>query len=309
MDLQTSLPTIPDATAFSEITDYITNNLSQAASYIPQEWAETIKHASSYLPTEVDLVTAAQLMLFFAVGSLILGCLSRVVLGKRSSLNRSLSSTIGILFIYAVTVVVYTFKPWNLESLLSPLPFVTFYQEYMIVFPITDAQFPALCSQVLSLIILAFLVNLMDTILPQGRNPFVWYLLRFLTVVGSMLLHLAARWAFQTYLPGVLVTYAPTILLIVLILMILSGALNLILGLVITMTNPFLGAMYTFFFSNVVGKQLSKAVFSSAILCGIVYLLEYLGSTVVCISAAALVAYIPIAIVLMLLWYLVGHVL
>lgn len=304
MDLQNTLSTI---------TDYLGGNLGQivaaAASYLPANWEQAVKHASSYLPTEIDLVNAAQFMLFFAAGILILSVLSRVVLGKRSSLNHSLSSAIGILFIYAVTIVVYTFKPWNLELLLSPLPFVSFSGQFLVIFPIADAQFPALCSQLLSLVILAFLVNLIDTFLPKGDNPITWFVLRLLTVVVSMILNLAARWAFQTYLPGVLVTYAPSILLVLLVVLMLSGVLNLILGLVISMTNPFLGAMYTFFFSNIVGKQLSKAVFSSAILCAIVYLLEHFGYTVICITAAALMAYIPLVIILLVLWYLVGHVL
>ncbi|MGM9627139.1 MAG: hypothetical protein ACI3V4_03480 [Faecousia sp.] len=304
MDLQNTLSTI---------TDYLGGNLGQivaaAASYLPANWEQAVKHASSYLPTEIDLVNAAQFMLFFAAGVLILSVLSRVVLGKRSSLNHSLSSAIGILFIYAVTIVVYTFKPWNLELLLSPLPFVSFFGEFLVIFPIADAQFPALCSQLLSLVILAFLVNLIDTFLPKGDNPITWFVLRLLTVVVSIILNLAARWAFQTYLPGVLVTYAPSILLVLLVVLMLSGVLNLILGLVISMTNPFLGAMYTFFFSNIVGKQLSKAVFSSAILCAIVYLLEHFGYTVICITAAALMAYIPLVIILLVLWYLVGHVL
>lgn len=304
MDLQNTLSTI---------TDYLGGNLGQmvaaAASYLPANWEQAVKHASSYLPTEIDLVNAAQFMLFFAAGVLILSVLSRVVLGKRSSLNHSLSSAIGILFIYAVTIVVYTFKPWNLELLLSPLPFVSFSGEFLVIFPIADAQFPALCSQLLSLVILAFLVNLIDTFLPKGDNPITWFVLRLLTVVVSMILNLAARWAFQTYLPGVLVTYAPSILLVLLVVLMLSGVLNLILGLVISMTNPFLGAMYTFFFSNIVGKQLSKAVFSCAILCAIVYLLEHFGYTVICITAAALMAYIPLVIILLVLWYLVGHVL
>lgn len=304
MDLQNTLSTI---------TDYLGGNLGQmvaaAASYLPANWEQAVKHASSYLPTEIDLVNAAQFMLFFAAGVLILSVLSRVVLGKRSSLNHSLSSAIGILFIYAVTIVVYTFKPWNLELLLSPLPFVSFSGQFLVIFPIADAQLPALCSQLLSLVILAFLVNLIDTFLPKGDNPITWFVLRLLTVVVSMILNLAARWAFQTYLPGVLVTYAPSILLVLLVVLMLSGVLNLILGLVISMTNPFLGAMYTFFFSNIVGKQLSKAVFSCAILCAIVYLLEHFGYTVICITAAALMAYIPLVIILLVLWYLVGHVL
>ena len=283
--------------------------VATAASYFPEEVGRAIRHAASYIPSEVDLVSAVLFMLYFAAGSLILGVLGRVALGKRSSLNHSLSAAIGILFIYVLTVVVYTFKPWNLEALLSPLPFVTFSGEYLIIFPIADTHFPALCSEVLSLVILAFLVNLLDTFLPQGKNPISWYLMRFVTVVAAMALHFLARWALNTYLPGVLVSYAPTILLALLVFLLLSGVLSLILGLVITLTNPFLGAMYTFFFSNAIGKQLSKAVFSTAILCAVVYLLEHFGYTIICISPEALTAYLPLVLVLAALWYLIGHVL
>lgn len=276
---------------------------------IPDPLRQVLKDASAYIPMELDLISSAEFMLYFAASSLILGVLGRVVLGKRSSLNHSLSSVMGILLIYAVTVVVYTFKPWNLERLLSPLPFVTFSGGYLIIFPIADAQFPALCTQVLSMVILAFLVNLLDTIFPQGNTAIGWYLLRFFCVIASMLVHLLVQWAFNTYLPELLVEYAPMLLLIILAIMLLSGLASLIIGMVVAVGNPFLGAMYTFFFSNVIGKQVSKAVFTTGILCVIAYLLEFFGYTVIVISTAALSTYLPLVALLLLLWYLIGHVL
>lgn len=305
MNLESPLSTI--ATQLPE--DLVDHVIDKAASYIPEELSQVIWHASSYLPAQVELSSIAEFVLYFAAASLILGFLSRLVLGKRSSLNHSLSTSMGILFIYAITIVVYTFKPWNLEVFLSPLPFVTFAGDYMIVLPITDAQFPALCTQVLSLVILAFLVNSIDTIMPNGEHVVSWYLLRFLSVVLSMLLHLVVTWAFETYLPEVLVNYAPTVLLFLLAFMLLSGVLNLVLGLVIAVTNPFLGAMYTFFFSNVIGKQVSKAIFTTGILMGIFYLMDFFGYTVISITAASLMAYIPFALVLLVLWCLIGRAL
>lgn len=297
MDFQFSLP------------DQLGQTVSQAVSYFPEELRQVIRHASSYVPAEIDLMSAALFMVYFAAAVLVIGVLSRAVLGRRSSLNHSLSTVMGILFVYAVTVVVYTFKPWNLETLLSPLPFVTFSGDYLIVLPIADAQFPALCTQVLSLVILAFLVNLIDSLMPRGSGIFSWYLLRFVSVCLSMGLHLLVHWAVNTYVPQLLLTYAPAVLLILLAFMLLSGVVSLILGLVISVGNPFLGAMYSFFFSNVVGKQLSKAIFSTVILCAIVYLLEFTGYTVISITSAALGAYIPLVILLLVLWHIIGHTL
>ena len=287
----------------------IESTIETIASILPEDLEQFVPDIGKMIPRNLNLTHIAKFLLFFAAGSLVLSLLGRLVLGKRSSLNHSLSSAMGILFIYAVTIVVYTFKPWNLELLLSPLPFVTFAGDYLIVFPITDGQFSAVCAEVLSLIILAFLVNLLDTLIPKGNNIVSWYLLRFITLCLCMGLHLVVNWAMDTYLPEVLVRYAPTVLLFLLIFMVLSGVVNLILGMVIAVSNPFLGAMYTFFFSNVVGKQLSKAIFTSAILCLVVYLMEFFGYVVICINATALLTYIPLAATLLILWYLIGHVL
>lgn len=304
MDFESTLSTIA-----ATIPEEIEQAVSQMAYYIPGELRSVMRHASAYLPTEVDFVSVAVFLLYFAAASLILGIIGRVVLGKRSSLNHSLSSAMAIAFLYAMTIVIYTFKPWNLELLLSPLPFATFSEHYLILLPISDLEFPALCTQVLSLVILAFLINLVDFLLPQGENLLSWLLMRLITVLASFGLHLGAAWAFQTYLPEVLVDYAPIVLLVILALMLLSGFLTLILSLVISVGNPFLGAMYSFFFSNLVGKQLSKAVFTSGVIALVFWVMEHFGLVVILITPTALLTYIPLALALLVLWYLIGHLL
>lgn len=304
MDLESTLSTIA-ATLPQEIEQVI----NHASYYIPGELRAVMHHASSYLPTELSFMTVAQFMLYFAAASLILSVMSRIVLGKRSSLNHSLSSVMGILFVYVMTITLYTFKPWNLDILLSPLPFATFSDHYLIIHPITDLQFTALCEELLSLIILAFLVNLIDNFMPQGENIVSWLILRIITILLCFALQLVASWAFHKYLPIALIDYAPMILLILLAFMILSGVITLILGLVISITNPFLGAMYSFFFSNIIGKQLSKALFTTGVICVILYLMDVFGLIVIIISPAALLTYIPLAIAMVGLWYLIGYLL
>jgi hypothetical protein len=304
MELESTLSTIETL-----IPEHLEQVFQYASAYIPENVGMVIRHASSYMPAELDLISTMEFMLYFTAASLILGVLGRMFLGKRSSLNHSLSSAMGILLIYAVTIVVYTFKPWNLEAFLSPLPFVTFAGDYLIVLPILDTALPALCTEILSLVILAFLINLVDTFMPRGEDIFSWYLLRFLTVLVCMALHFGVCWAFETFLPEVLVTYAPTILLVLLVFMVFSGVVSLVLGAILTLNNPFLGAMYTFFFSNIIGKQVSKAIFTTVILCAVVYLMGFFGYTIVTITSAALLTYIPLAALLLVLWYLIGHLL
>ncbi len=304
MDLESTLSTIA-ATIPQDVGQMVTH----ISGYIPDDLRDTIRHTASYLPAEIDFITVAQFLLFFAAASLVLGIISRVVLGKRSSLSHSLSSVMAVLFIYTITVVLYTFKPWNLDILLSPLPFATFSDHYLIIHPITDLHFTALCTELLSLLILTFLINLVDTLMPAGEGVFSWLLLRLITVLGCFALHLGVSWAFRTYLPDILVTYAPMVLLGSLLVMLLSGAFSLVFGLIIAITNPFLGAMYSFFFSNIVGKQISKAIFTSGLVCGILYLMEQFGLVVILITPAALLTYIPLALVLLVLWFLIGRML
>lgn len=268
-----------------------------------------ISNVMQYIPAEVDLISAVKFIAVVAAGFLLLGFLGRVAMGKRSDLNHAVSSAVGILFIYGLTVVIYSFGVTLLEQFLSPLPFVSISGDYLTLLDFKGAEITDICYHVLSMVILAFLINLLDTWIPKGEKIIVWYLLRFATVLLAMVLHAIVSWALTTYLPDVLITYAPIILLGVLALMLLLGILKVVLGLVLTVVNPILGAIYAFFFSSMIGKQLSKAVLTTVLLCVLVFVLNELGYTVIHIASAVLTAYIPLVIVLLILWYLVGHLL
>ena len=95
-------------------------------------------------------------------------------------------------------------------------------------------------------------------------------------------------------------------MLSILIGMIVLGFVNAVLGLILTIVNPVIGGIYSFFFSNLIGKQITKAVFTSAILCAVVYCLEYFGFLVIVISADSLAAYLPLAFVSLILWLFIG---
>lgn len=287
------------------------STLETIVSYIPEnlDLPGITAELSEYMPSEISFGSMMQFLLYFAVISLVLGTVGRVVLGRRSSLNHALSSVMGILFIYAATICIYCFKPWNLEAFLSPLPFVNFFGEYMILFPIRGIQFTFLCHEILSMVILAFLVNLLDTFLPKGKSIVGWYFFRFLTILFSMGLHLCFHYLECAYFPEFFSTYAPVLLLGLLIGMLLLGILNLILGVMLAVMNPVIGGIYAFFFSNVVGKQLTKAVFTSVILCSLVFLADYLSFSVISITVSSVTACVPFGCALLILWYLIGHIL
>ena len=267
-----------------------------------------IANLTAYLPTELDIISVLKFIGILAVGTLLLGLFGRVALGKRSSLNHAVSSVMGILFIYIATIVIRTFNPGDLVRYLSPLPFAVFYDDTFVV-SMAGYSFPAICSEILSMVILAFLVNLLDTFIPKGKKVLGWYLWRFLSVLLAMALHYIVTWAFNAYLPDLLVTYAPMILLGTLVTMLLLGVLKVLLGLVLAAVNPLIAALYTFFFANAIGKQLSKAVLTTVLLCIIIYALEYFGYCAITLNTVVLGNCIPLVAALLVLWYLVGHVL
>lgn len=251
-------------------------------------------------------------LFFKAVGALVGGLLlialvGRFVFGKRSTLCRAVSSAIGILFIYAITVILAD-SGAQFQKFLAPLPFVTYAGESMVLFSF-QADYTVVCSQLLSMIILAFLMNLADALLPVGKKFFGWILFRCLSLVIALVLHLVVSYLLTSLLPEGLITYAPVILLGILILMLLTGALKFLVGLVLTTVNPLIAALYTFFFANFVGKQITKAILTTAIMAGLVFLLHELGIAAISIASAVLVAYIPLLIALIVLWYLVGKLL
>ncbi len=259
--------------------------------------------ASMNLNISVFLKAVAMLL----AALLALALIGRFIFGKRSALSRAVSSAIGILFIYAITIILGGAGE-QFQKFIAPLPFVTMEGDSMVLFNF-QADYTVVCTQVLSMIILSFLMNLVDGWLPTGKNVVVWMLFRCLAVALGLALHLFVTGLLTQYLPEGLVTYAPVILLAILALMLLTGALKFLVGLVLTTVNPLVAALYTFFFANVVGKQITKAILTTGILAGLIWVLQKIGVMSIAIASAALAAYIPLIILLLLLWYLVGKLL
>lgn len=254
---------------------------------------------------------AQQFIQFLAaavLGLLAIAILGRLIFGRRSQLNHAVSSAIAILCIYVVNVVIYSTGA-KLDVILSPLPFVSISGDYLTLFPILTAQTNAICAHVLDMVILAFLMNLLDSWLPKGKKLLGWYFFRFLSVVLAICLQYVVNLLLGVLVPQGLADVAPMVLVIILVASLALGALKLVVGGALAFINPLLGILYTFFFSSTVGKQLSKAILTTAILTGLVCLLNYLGITAVYIASAALAAYLPLVIIVLILWYVVGHLL
>jgi len=255
----------------------------------------------------IDFSTYATAVLILLVGSILLSILSRFIFGKKSMLGHSISSAIAVLFIYAATVVV---RCWGgLEQFTTPLPFITITENSLLLFSFAGAHYTAICSELLSLIILTFLVNTIEHWLSRGENFFVWIFFRILIVGIAYVLHLVVVWLFARYLPEGLITYAPTVLLAILLLMLATGMLKILIGLFLSTVSPIIGGLYAFFFANIIGKRITTAVLTTGLLAGLLFALHRLGVTEVALSVSLLSVYVPFFLILLILWYLIGCVL
>lgn len=264
---------------------------------------------TSLLPVEITFATTVKFIAIAAAATVIIVFLIRLLFGRKSALNKAICAGIGVLCIYILTIVIYTFSPGNLETYLVPLPFVKFSGSYLYLMDFAVTDFSVICTQVLNMVILVFLYNLADAILPDGENTsaLIWFLLRYLTILAAMLIHYVVSDLTHSFLPALLVSYGPVILLVCLVASLLMGAFSLILGLVLTAVNPIFGLLFTFFFSNKLGKQLSKAMLTTLVLSACLFALNRLGYSIISISAASLLSYIPLLAVLMALWYFIGR--
>ena len=263
---------------------------------------------SSLIGHDVDMTSFLILALVLTVSSLVFGFIGRFAFGKKSVLNQSVSSAIGILFIYAVTVAIYSYG-LDLNALVSPLPFVHLQGENLSIFQFAGSNYIIICGEVLNMVILAFLANLANSWLPQGKKLISWLIFRILSVALGMVLFAIANYLLTTFLPEGLLTWAPVILLGLLVIMLLVGALKGLVGAVLVTVNPLIGFLYTFFFANVIGKMLTRAMLTTLLIGGLVYALNYFGVAAIAIGSAVLVAYIPILLLLLVLWYIVGKLL
>lgn len=287
----------------------LTRFFTDIMSHLPEKLQFELSSVQELIPSGSELITDPKHLAVFAAALIVLGLLGTAFFGRRSSLNHALSSSVGILAIYALTAFLYSLFPHQASDYLSPLPFVAFSGEYMRLFPIAQMHYSVICYEALGLLILAFLMNLFDTVLPRPKNVFKWFLFRFLSVILTIISHVVVSWLLRSYLPDALALYAPIILLCALAVFLLLGVINVVIGLVAAAANPILGAVCSFFFSTLVGKQISKAVLTTAVLTALFVILDHFGIGLLLISQAAMIAYLPVMVLLLVVWYLVGHIL
>lgn len=255
----------------------------------------------------VSFQNVLSLTLILSVLLFLCGFVFRVLFGKQCIVNRVISGSLELFFIYFFTIAVYTLDPWEFSQYLSPLPFAIFRRDILILTSVADYSFTSTAPAILSMLILCFIIHLLYYLLPKGKKLFSWFLWRLISVVAAIFLNLAANWTLNLFLPGLVAEYAPIIVISILACAIVIGLFNPLLCIIFTVVNPLFGLLYTFFFSNAVGKQITKAAFTTVTVCAVFYVIEYFGLSVIDITSAAIITYAPVCLIILGIWYVFDH--
>lgn len=257
------------------------------------------------LATSLDWITVIKTAAIFAVVLFAAGTVIRLVLGKGSNLTCAVSASLSVLLVYLAALLLYLFLP-EIRAQLSQLPFVFVDDQRFILRTLSELSEPVFYGSLVRLALLAFLVNLLESLLPQGETFLRWYLWRGVTVLLALALYSFFTTLIEAAAPQVFTIWAKYVILGAWTVILLSGALKVLFSLVLTVVNPIIGFLYTFFFSNLFGSQFSKSILTTLILVALIAALNHLGLRVFSFDGFSLAAYGPTCIIAIVTLYLFG---
>lgn len=259
---------------------------------------EALAAGSSWLQI-IQAVALLTLAIFLFGGVL------RLLFGRGSSLNCAVSASLSIMLVYLAAVLIYLFLP-ELRDSLEPLPFVRMDPEHLFLLDWMQLPEELLYPAVLKLSILAFTVNLLEEFMPRGEKFLSWYLWRTVTVLASLTAYVFLCGLIASFAPQLFQQWAKYVVWGFGAVILLTGALKLLLGLILTVMNPIIGGLYALFFTNTVGKQLSKSILTTVLVLTVFALMYSGGLTRFSFSQFSLAAYGPSCIIILIVLYLFG---
>lgn len=223
---------------------------------------------------------------------LLIGGIYRLIFGKGSSLNRSVSASLSIMLTYLVSILIYLFLP-DLRDSLQPLPFVQIDSEHVFLIDWIHMSQDLFYPSVLKLAILAFIINLLEEFMPAGEKFLTWFLWRMVTVLTTLTAYVLMCGFVESYIPQLFHLWAKYLIWGVWTVILMTGLLKLTLGLILTVMNPIVGGLYALFFTHTLGKQLSKSILTTVIIMAVFALMYRCGLTQFPFSRFSLAVYLP----------------
>lgn len=254
----------------------------------------------------IDLMYWLQTALVLAAAACILGGGLRLIFGRGSAIVQAVAACVTLALVYTSAAALYALLP-EIRNMIPPLPFFTVTPEAATCHDPLQADAAALCSELLRLFILAVLVNLSESLLPTGQRLLSWYGFRCLSVCITLGGYFGFCCLTELLLPQFFGSYAVWILLGIWGFILLTGLLRLLLGIILAVINPLIAAIYAFFFSNLIGKQITKSILTAVGFTLLLAVLARLGFHGIDFSAFSLLTYGPICLILLAALYLFGR--
>lgn len=253
-----------------------------------------------------DNIHYFKFLIAVVLGLAMVSLIARLIFGKKSTLNRSVACSLGILCIYAAHIIAYC-AGLRLDGILTSLPWVSLDGDKLALFHFGNAGLTSICEQILDMLILSLVMVVADHLIPRGKKLLSWLSFRIGSVALTIVAHYFLRLLLVRIIPQGILTYAPAVLVILLLAALLLGMLKLLIGGALAFLSPILAVLYAFFFKNIIGKQIRKAILTTTILSGLVMLLNYLGITAILLGSGLLLPYLSVLLIALILWYLISR--
>lgn len=229
--------------------------------------------------TEKVTNTLEQISLVLLAGAvlMLLHALSKFLLGKRGQITMIFQATGEITLVYILYFLAYW---WGMEEPFfhTPLPFLCHDGPIPALMRYDGQPLRELAEPMAQLLLLSLVASGLHCLLPREKTGVLWFLLRIIAVLLILELYTLLDMWLATVLPQGIAPYALWILGCALGVLMLLGSLRLLVGLVIGNFNPIIGAIFTFFLSNFLGKVLSRAILTTVLLLGLWMLTGWLVS-------------------------------
>lgn len=268
-----------------------------------------IKFVEEQYPAGFDLGAMFSMFMTMIVFMVITGGIGRLIKkGPNSGLSHSTSTACAILFIYTVFVLFYRVDRELLAFFTDKLPLINFDGDTISIYRLEGKTFPELCSEFLHVYLMSFLIIAIDDLIQDSKNLVSWYILQFILCFCAILAYCVGIHMLNSYLPGFLVSYAPMIIVCIMLAFVALAAFRIVCNLMMTVVDPLLGAVYDFMIGKKLGNCIYKAALCSGMLLLLVWRLESLGHVSVNVMDFSLLGFVPLIALLMLFWYLLGAV-
>lgn len=260
---------------------------------------------------EIELTRPYLFLLLVCAIVLIIRFALKVIFKKAEHMQRALSISMNIVLIYCIFALCHTFNPLGIQEYLGrlTLPFIRFEDDKLLfLFSIHDT-FPEVCTQILCMIFLAFLVSQVFEFKPGNVTPLGLKCARLIAALFFIGVYYGAYRVMMklvSYIPDYFLPYLPIGALCVLAVLYILGWLKRVMVKMLVTLNPTFEGLSGFFFTNRFGKHVTRAMYTTFFLTLLTIGFEWAQISELSISPAGLWDGILILVSVLILWGTVG---